>query len=397
MQNLCPAAPGDVAAARLRDPYPYYAWLREHAPVFPERKPNGLTVWHVTRYADVHDLLADRRLTKRPASVGAGYVSGPAGLQQHLVHADPPEHTRLRRLANQAFTARRVAALTPLVEGMARDLIARFPREGAVDVIGDFAFPFAYDLIRTVLGVPGHLDTPAARDLLTASLAPVAGAPADLDAGLHAWLTELIAHKRRAGHASGDLLGVLVDACDHGDALTEHELISTAYILLLVGHDTTVNLIGNGTLALLEHPAQWDRLRSDPGLVGTAVEELLRYDSPVRKATFRAATRPLDLHDVTIPAGDVVSLAIGSANRDGARFADPDELDLGRDPNPHLALGRGPHFCIGATLARMEAAIAFPLLLERLGTAKLAVAPEDLDWRPSRIMRGLTRLPVLPG
>ncbi|KND37271.1 cytochrome P450 [Streptomyces acidiscabies] len=387
--HLTASPPADLVSHRTSDPYPYFRWLRHHAPAFAEHKASGLTVWHVSRYDDVHRLLGDRRLSKNPDLV-PGYRPGPDGLNRHLVHCDPPEHTRLRHLVNGAFLPRRVSALEPYITDAARALLDRLVPEDGVDVIADFAAPLTFNLICTILGVPDHMNTPAVRAMLADTVVP--GARPHSGAALRAFFQDLIAHKRRHTTAPSDLLGALVQA---GGALTEEELTGTAYLLLLVGHDTTVNLIGNGILALLHHPQRLKELRGHPELLESGLEELLRYDSPVREATFRAATSPVELHGRTIRPGDIVSLLIGSANRDETRFPHPDSLDLSRDPNEHLAFGRGRHFCVGAALARLEGRVAFRLLLEHLGDVRLAVPAEDLRWRPSRVMRGLESLPVV--
>jgi cytochrome P450 len=262
--------------------------------------------------------------------------------------------------------------------------------------------PLTFTLICAILGVPDELNTARTREILAATVVPTGTREerALLERELLDHLLALVAHKRAhaaAGVAEGDLLGALVAARDGQDSLTEQELIGTAYLLLLVGHDTTVNLIGNGMLALLRHPEELARLRGDRHLMPSAVEELLRFDSPVRDATFRTSTEPVELPGGVIPAGAIVSLLIGSANRDEDHFAEPDRLDIGRSPNDHLAFGRGPHFCIGAALARMEAGIAFGLLLDRCELMSLVVPHTELPWRPSRVMRGLERLPVLIG
>ncbi|MFJ8143358.1 cytochrome P450 [Streptomyces sp. NPDC096013] len=385
----------------MNDPYPYFSWLRRHAPVSCERKANGLAVWQIARYAEVNVLLSDARLSKRPGRV-PGYVSGPAGLNRHLVHSDPPEHTRLRQLVNTGFIPRRITALAPVIRTAAEDLLDGLHRRESLDLIEEFAGPLTFRMICRILGVPKTLDTPGLRDLLLATVLPTGARATPEEAArserdLYAFLTRLVAHKRTAGAeraAETDLLGALVHARDATGALSEEELLSTAYLLLLVGHDTTLNLIGNGMLALIQHPDQGKQLAADPDLGGTAVEELLRYDSPVRDATFRVAAQPVDVDGQTIRPGEVVSLLIGSANRDPDQFEGPDDLDLTRHPNDHLAFGRGPHFCIGAALARLEGVIAFPLLLDRLGPVRLAVPAEDLVWRPTRVMRGLARLPL---
>ncbi|MFG2944248.1 cytochrome P450 family protein [Streptomyces adustus] len=400
-RDLLAGPPQQLLDRRVADPYPYFAWLRRHAPVSAERKTNGMTVWQIARYTDVDALIADGRLSKRPERV-PGYVAGPPGLNRHLVHSDPPDHTRLRALVNTAFIPRRVTALEPVVRTAATQLLDRLEGRRRVELIGDFAGPLTFAVICRILGVPPAMDTPELREVLLATVMPTgthatAAGRERTGRDLYAFLAELVAHKRAAGPsatAETDLVGALVHARDHGDTLTEEELLSTAYLLLLVGHDTTLNLIGNGTLALLQHPDQAKQLDAEPDLIGLAVEELLRFDAPVRDATFRVTAEPVEAGGHTIPPGDVVSLLIGSANRDPERFDQPDVLDLARTPNEHLSFGRGPHFCIGAALARLEARIAFPLLLERLGQVRLAIPAESLTWRPTRVMRGLAALPL---
>ncbi|MGW3339154.1 cytochrome P450 family protein [Streptomyces sp. NPDC001009] len=394
-----PSPPAELLAARVQDPYPYFAWLRRHAPAHAERRPGRPTVWQISRYADVRALLSDRRLSKDPGRV-PGYVPGPAGLNRHLVHADPPDHTRLRTLVNTAFVPRRIARLEPFIADTANRLLDRIEHHSQVDVIADFAAPLTFRMICLILGVPAELDTPATRETLMNTIAPTTGLDrARAEHDLHTLLDTLIAAKRTGGERSEvDLLGALVRSGDVSGAMSQEELRSTAYLLLLVGHDTTMNLIGNGVLALLRNPGQAARLtgpRSGPALVAGAVEELLRYDAPVRDATFRCAAEPVSLHGQRIGRGDIVSLLIGSANRDDAHFPDADRLDLTRTPNDHLAFGHGPHFCIGAALARLEGTVALPLLLHRLGPVALAKPADELIWRPARVMRGLTALPVV--
>ncbi|MFD5148965.1 cytochrome P450 [Streptomyces sp. NPDC058401] len=357
-------------------------------------------MWQISRYEDVRALLTDERLSKDPGRV-PGYVAGPSGLNRHLVHADPPDHTRLRTLVNTAFVPRRIAQLEPFITDTAHLLLDRIETQVHVDVIGDFAAPLTFRMICAILGVPAELDTAETRDTLMATIAPAPGLdPARVEDALHALLDRLVTTKRKGGEESGvDLLGALVRASDESAAMSEEELRSTAYLLLLVGHDTTMNLIGNGTLALLRNPTEAARLTGtaapEPVATATAVEELLRYDSPVRDATFRCAAESIVLDGQVIAEGDIVSLLIGSANRDGHRFPEPDRLDLGRTPNDHLAFGYGPHFCIGAALARLEGAVALPLLLQRLGSVALAKPADELPWRPARVMRGLAALPVV--
>ncbi|MFI5987228.1 cytochrome P450 [Streptomyces sp. NPDC051555] len=301
---------------------------------------------------------------------------------------------------NTAFIPRRIAQLEPFITTTAGRLLDGLELRSDVDVISDFAAPLTFRMICAILGVPPALDDAGTRDTLMATIAPSPDHdPLRVDEALHTLLDTLIGAKRTGSALGGsDLLGALVRASDECGAMSEEELRSTAYLLLLVGHDTTMNLIGNGTLALLQHPGQAALLSApdpDPHLVTTAVEELLRYDSPVRDATFRCAAETITLHGQRVAAGDIVSLLIGSANRDEDVFPDADRLDLTRTPNDHLAFGYGPHFCIGAALARLEGILALPLLLRRLGPITLAKPADELTWRPTRVMRGLAALPVL--
>ncbi|WP_326592803.1 hypothetical protein [Streptomyces sp. NBC_01294] len=235
-----PRPPPDLLAGRVRDPYPYFAWLRRHAPAHVERRPARPAVWHVSRYEDVRALLTDPRLSKDPGRV-PGYVPGPAGLNRHLVHADPPDHTRLRTLVNSAFVPRRIALLESFISQVANRLLDRVEQQVHIDLIADFAAPLTFRMICAILGVPAHLDTPATRDTLMATIAPdTSPDPVRSERALYALLDALITEKRSGGESGGaDLLGALVRAGDESGAMSEEELRSTAYLLLLVGHDTT--------------------------------------------------------------------------------------------------------------------------------------------------------------
>ena len=392
--------PKNLLDQRVADPYPYFSWLRRHAPVSAERKANGMTVWQIARYEDVDALIADGRLSKRPDRV-AHYVAGPPGLNRHLVHSDPPDHTRLRAVVNTAFIPRRVVALEPVIRAAAEELLDRLDGRARFDLVGDFAGPLTFRVICRILGVPEAMNTPDLRELLLATVMPT-GPHATREGvertnrELYAFLTALVADKRTAGvgkTAETDLLGALVHACDGGDTLTQEELLSTAYLLLLVGHDTTLNLIGNGTLALLQHPDQAKRLDAEPDLIGPAVEELLRFDAPVRDATFRAAAEPVEVGGHTIAPGDVVSLLIGSANRDPEKFDEPDVLDLSRTPNQHLSFGRGGHFCLGAVLARQAVEALLRAVDDRHPTLRLGPLP--LRRHPAFGVTSLAEVPCL--
>ncbi|MFG2913216.1 cytochrome P450 [Kitasatospora sp. NPDC048298] len=413
------AASSDAPAPQLftwefaSDPYPAYAWLREHAPVHRTTLPSGVEAWLVTRYADARQALADSRLSKNPAHHSeqahrTGRVGIPgerqADLMTHLLNIDPPDHTRLRRLVSKAFTPRRVAEFEPRVQQLTDRLIDGFAQRGSADLIHEFAFPLPIYAICDMLGVPAE-DQDDFRDwagMMLRHTKPGQGGGQRGGVGravkrMRAYLLELI-HRKRAD-LGDDLISGLIRASDHGEHLTENEAAAMAFILLFAGFETTVNLIGNGTYALLRNPEQRRLLqesvaRGESALLETGIEELLRYDGPVELATWRFATRPLTIGGVDIPVGDPVLVVLAAADRDPARFAAENTLDLARADNPHLGFGHGIHYCIGAPLARLEGRAALASLLSRLPDLRLAESPDALRWRGGLIMRGLRELPV---
>jgi cytochrome P450 len=390
------------------DPYPAYAWLREHAPVHRATLPSGVEAWLVTRYADARVALADARLSKNPVNHSAqahraGRVGIPgersADLMTHLLNIDPPDHTRLRRLVSKAFTPRRVALFEPRVRELTDRLIDGFAGRGEADLIHEFAFPLPIYAICDLLGVPAE-DQDDFRDwagmMIRHGNGPRGGVGRAVKK-MRGYLAELI-HRKRAD-LGDDLISDLIRASDHGEHLTENEAAAMAFILLFAGFETTVNLIGNGLYALLTHPEQRAQLqasldRGETDLLATAVEELLRFDGPVELATWRFATSPITLGGQDIAVGDPVLVVLAAADRDPSRFDRPDLLDLTRSDNPHLGFGLGIHYCIGAPLARLEAQYALAALLRRLPDLRLAADPADLRWRGGLIMRGLRQLPV---
>ncbi|WP_431680110.1 cytochrome P450 family protein [Kitasatospora sp. KL5] len=390
------------------DPYPAYAWLREHAPVHRTTLPSGVEAWLVTRYADARQALADSRLSKNPVHHSeqahrSGRVGIPgerqADLMTHLLNIDPPDHTRLRRLVSKAFTPRRVAEFEPRVQQLTDRLIDSFAGRGTADLIHEFAFPLPIYAICDLLGVPPE-DQDDFRDWAGMMIRHHGGQRGGVGRAvkrMRGYLAELI-HRKRADPGD-DLISGLIRASDHGEHLTENEAAAMAFILLFAGFETTVNLIGNGLYALLRNPGQRALLqeslaRGESGLLETGIEELLRYDGPVELATWRFATRPLAIGGVEIPVGDPVLVVLAAADRDPARFADENTLDLARTDNPHLGFGHGIHYCIGAPLARLEGRAALATLLTRLPDLALAADPADLRWRGGLIMRGLRELPV---
>ncbi|ARX84016.1 cytochrome P450 family protein [Streptomyces alboflavus] len=407
-----PPAPDLFTWEFATNPYPAYAWLRDHAPVHRTELPSGVEAWLVTRYADARQALADQRLSKNPAhhdepahAKGKTGIPGErkAELMTHLLNIDPPDHTRLRRLVSKAFTPRRVAEFAPRVQELTDQLIDAFldkpEQQGTADLIHEFAFPLPIYAICDLLGVPRE-DQDDFRDwagmMIRHGGGPRGGVARSVKK-MRGYLAELI-HRKRSDPGD-DLISGLIRASDHGEHLTENEAAAMAFILLFAGFETTVNLIGNGTYALLTHPEQRARLQQslaagDTGLLETGVEELLRFDGPVELATWRFATEPLRIGGQDIAAGDPVLVVLAAADRDPARFPDPDLLDLSRTDNQHLGYGHGIHYCLGAPLARLEGQTALATLLRRLPDLQLAVDPEELRWRGGLIMRGLRTLPV---
>lgn len=410
MQNPPPAddAPELFTWEFATDPYPAYAWLREHAPVRRTRLPSGVDAWLVTRYADARRALADPRLSKNPAhhaeqahAKGKTGIPGERGaeLMTHLLNIDPPDHTRLRRLVSQAFTPRRVAEFAPRVQELTDSLIDGFAAKGEADLIHDFAFPLPIYAICDLLGVPRE-DQDDFRDwagmMIRHGGGPRGGVARSVKK-MRGYLAELIHRKR--DDPGDDLISGLIRASDDGEHLTENEAAAMAFILLFAGFETTVNLVGNGTYALLRNPEQRARLQrsldaGESALLATGVEELLRHDGPVELATWRYATEPVELGGQSVAVGDPVLVVLAAADRDPERFADPDRLDLSRGDNKHLGYGHGIHYCLGAPLARLEGQTALRTLLTRLPDLRLAVDPSDLRWRGGLIMRGLRTLPV---
>ncbi len=370
--------------------------------------PSGVSAWLVTRYAEAREALADPRLSKNPARHGAadhsrGRVGIPgersANLMTHLLNIDPPDHTRLRRLVSKAFTPRRVAEFAPRVQALTDRLIDGFAADGEADLIDAFAFPLPIYAICDMLGVPGE-DQDAFRSWAGMML-HTAGRRGGVQRAvkhMRGYLAELIHRKRR--EPDDDLISGLIRASDHGEHLTEEEAAAMAFILLFAGFETTVNLIGNGALALLTHPEQRAQFQAaavagDERLPASAVEELLRWDGPVELATWRFATEPLVLAGQRIAPGEPVLVVLAAADRDPARFPDPDRLHLLREDSQHLGYGHGIHYCLGAPLARLEGRTALTTLFRRLPDLRLAVEPGQLRRRGGLIMRGLRALPVV--
>ena len=385
-----------LGADYFADPYSVHARLREQHPVARVVMPGGTPAWLVTGYAQARAALTDPRLGKLPKGWRPDPDSLLASLDLHMLNLDPPDHDRLRKLVNKAFTARRVAELRPRITAITAGLLDDMSTRREVDLLASFAFPLPITVICELLGVPV-----ADRDQFRAWSATIVADTVSSEvfqahaSAMTGYFQALLAARRR--EPADDLLSALVAARDEEDRLSENELLSMAFLLLVAGHETTVNLIASGMLALLLNAGELARLRADPSLLNGAVEELLRYVNPVNNATFRFTGEPVELDGVPIGPNEVVLVSLSGANRDPSRYADPEALDLGRDSGGHVAFGHGIHYCLGAPLARLEAEIAFRGLLERFGSMTLAVPPEALRWRPSTLIHGLESLPVRLG
>jgi cytochrome P450 len=396
-------APDELWAPHTRNnPLPFYARARQQGPLVRMFDPYFKTpVWMVTRYKEAVELLRDPRFTKdqrkvpENASSGIVRVEGFDVLNQHMLSADPPDHTRLRTIVSKAFTPRRVEGLRPRVTAIAQRLLDAALPQGAMNLLDAFAFPLPVTVIAEMLGVPTE-DQDQFREWtnviinppLDGNLAPLQKAGAQF----LQYFQELMA--RRRSEPRDDLLTALMSAEEQGDRLSPTELVGMLFLLLVAGHETTVNLIGNGVWALLKHPEQLERLRANPALIDSAVEEMLRYRGPVETSTYRWATQDTEFRGQVIQAGEGVLASLLAANHDPEQFPEPERFDITREPNRHIAFGFGTHFCLGAPLARLEATIAINLLLERLPRLRLAVDESALRWREGILVHGLQRLPV---
>ncbi len=389
----------------LENPFAVYGLLRSVRPVMRMPTPayDGPGVWFLTRYRDVHDCLRDPRFSVdrlRAAIVRDNLDRMPSFVQQSaqgmrsMLIMDPPDHTRLRKLVNKAFTPRRVETLRTHIEDIVRQLLDAVAAGDSMDVIDALAAPLPAIVIAELLGVPteDHRQFKAWASEIVNAVGTTGSGAAGMVPGaqkLFAYLAAIIAERRQ--DPRDDLISAMIEAQEDDDALTDAELLATSNLLLIAGHETTTNLIGNGLLALLREPDQLDVLRQDLNRIPTAVEELLRFDGPVQ-ATLRVACEDMSIDGESIAAGSLLMVGIGAANHDPDVFDEPERLDVTRDPNPHLAFGFGVHFCLGAQLARLEGQIALRQILERF--PRLELASETVRYRSNPVLRGLEALPV---
>ena len=364
------------------NPFPLFQQMRAIGPIVPMPSSYGTTMWMITRMDEGIQVLKDaQRFTVDPRTVAVddpkkrrsmdqmatgGFFGGPS-----MLDVDEPDHARLRTLVSKAFTPRYIEGLRPRIQSLADELLDQVQDQGEMDLVSDFAYPLPINVICDILGVP-----PNERDQI----------------GYSSYLDRLVRNKRAT--PQDDLISQLVRIEEEGDRLSEAELRGMVGLLIFAGHETTSNLIGNGTVALLDNPDQMARLKADPSLIASAVEELLRYSAPVVTPIPRFAREDVQIGGQTIHKGDVVLVAIASANRDEGQFDDPEELDLARQVNKHIAFGQGIHYCLGAPLARLEGQIAFTTLLRRMPNLRLNVPRSHLVWRGGMNLRGLVSLPV---
>jgi cytochrome P450 len=398
----------DLYSDRFRaNTYSTFAQMRAEDPVFCQPGIDGETMlWFVTRHDDaVAVLLDDERFVRDPelaltpdelVALRTGMPEGLAFIDTHMLNKDGEDHRRLRRLVTKAFTPRMVEQLRPRIQEIADELIDAVASRGEMDLVDEFAFPLPITVIAELLGIP-VADRDRFRRWTNAIITP-ALTPEDM-AQFGASVDEFVTYlrelfERRRSTPGDDLISALLQVEEGGDTLSEEELFSMVVLLIIAGHETTVSLIGNAVLALLQHPEQREALESGSTGISHAIDELLRYDGPVERTLNRWAATDVELGGQTIRRGEGVIVILGSADRDPSRFPDPDVLDFAREDVKHLAFGRGSHYCLGAPLARLEAEIALTTLLRRLPGLRLAMSAEELYWRPVPLFRSLASLQV---
>jgi cytochrome P450 len=373
-----------------RDPHTFFAHLRSTEPIFYVEEMHA---WMVTTYEDALFVLKDPRFIKDYRKIAQPDETAQDAFEnlRSLLQVDPPDHTRLRSLVSKVFTPRMIEQLRPRIQQITSELLDAVEERGSMDLITDFAYPLPITVITEMLGIPAT-DRQKFRIWTQGIVNMQEGEREDSREAFFSYIRALIEEKRV--HSGNDLISRLVQVEENGDQLDEIELVSMVFLLIVAGHETTINLLGNGTLALLQHPDQLQLLRSDPSLIVPAVEELLRYTGPISLSDERWANEDIELHGKLIRKGQMVIASLISANADPHQFSNGDALDIARHENQHLAFGKGIHFCLGAPLARLEGQIAFATLLQRLPNLRLASEAEQLSWTRNPMLRGLRSLPV---
>jgi cytochrome P450 len=397
---------GDWDTATRNDPYPLFAQMRSKCPVHQLRLADGHDAWLVIGFEAARQALKDTRLSKDmiaaldvdPEVADAG-LPGP-DFARHMLAVDGADHNRLRHLVSRAFAPSRIAALEPVIERIAHELLDDLEAAGTgatVDLVEGFAHPLPFRVISELLGVPREDQEPLHR-WFQILFQPWSGSPppaaVNASDSIVACLERLVAEHRE--RPADDLIGILVSASDDYESLTQQEVLSSLFQLIVAGQDTTTSLIGNGVVALLDCPDQLRLLREEPERMPDAIEELIRFSAPVPHATFRVTTEPVVLDGVEIPARKQVLVCLGGANHDPSERENPEQLDITRPPRTHLGFGFGPHFCLGVHLARLEGRIAFTALFDRFPNLRLATGRSELSWShgDGLVLRGLADLPV---
>lgn len=387
------------------NPFPIFARMRHEVPIYPHKAPDGTTIWYITTYKDVTAVLRDdENFCKDPRNARPGSITGSASrktaihqrINENMLFSDPPHHTRLRSLVSKAFTPRRIEAMATRIQSIANELLDRAAAKGHMDLISSYALPLPLYVICEMLGIPNQ-DRDRVADWSQAIISPGSrnlnfSARKRKVRAFTNYLDQLFSERRT--NPKDDLISSLAMVEEEGDRLSEMELSSMVTLLLVTGHETTVNLIGNGTLALLLHPDQNQFLQQHPSFWPVAVEELLRYDGPVETSTSRWACRDVKLGGHLIKRGDLVRVVLASANRDEQEFDQAANLDLSRENSKHLAFGVGIHYCLGAPLARLEGQIALETLFCRLKELRLLIPQSQIRWRSGILFRGLEQLQV---
>ncbi|WP_342479198.1 cytochrome P450 [Paenibacillus sp. FSL H7-0350] len=387
--------------AFIQQPFAAYERLREEEPVHRFLLPGGQFAWLVSRYEDAVKVLQDSRFVTNPPNAGneeAFLPSHQEVISRNLISVGPDDHRRLRRLIQKAFTPRMIEGLRGRIEEISEELLDTIAGKGTrkMDLIEEYAFPLPIIVICEMLGVPLE-DQDRFRgwsDVIMEGFnnPELDQASDEVMKAFVDYLQELIAERRK--HLQNDLISSLISVEEEGEALTEQELYALVFVLIIAGHETTVNLIGNGVLALLEHPEQKQMLLAQPEFIQSAIEEMLRFNGPAEVSNIRWATEDLELDGKQIRQGDMLFVSLLSANRDSLKFQEPDTFDITRKVNDHIAFGKGVHYCLGAPLARLEGEIAVSALLRRMPDIRLEVEEEQLEWRPGMIIRGVKAFPV---
>lgn len=379
----------------VKNPYPYYAQLREGDPVYKTRFPDGQQGWLITGYTESLEALKEPRFIKDFSKLYGGTMNGMSVFTQNMLFSDPPDHRRLRGLAQKAFTPRVIEGMKERIEEITDQLLDDMEQKEEINLIDDFAFPLPIIVICEILGVPSE-DRDKFRVWSNSLIEGSSGEPGvsiyqHMNDFIH-YLGEWFSETRR--EPKDNLISKLIAAEEAGDRLTEKELYGLVTLLIIAGHETTVNLIGNSFLNLIKHPEQKELLIVRPELIDQAIEESLRFDGPVEFSTSRWASDDFQFAGKDIKRGELVVVALNAANRDPGKFPDPEAFSISREKSPHLAFGTGIHHCLGAPLARLEGKIAIGKLLKRFPDLKLRVPESELSWRPGMIVRGVKEIPV---